>query len=92
MRLVRWFLACLALMIVAPSAHAADFDKGVAAYWSGNYETALQEFCPLAEEGDGSVQFNLGVLYAIGEGILAAHKRAHMWFNIARYNGDKKCR
>ena len=90
MRLVQWFLVYLAIMMVAPSAHAADFDKAVAAYGSGNYEVALQEFRPLAEQGIAEAQYNLGVMYGNGEGVLADYKRAHMWLNIARYNGLKK--
>jgi TPR repeat protein len=46
---------------------AQDFQKGLAAYQSGDYATALQEWTPLAEAGDASVQYNLGVTYRSGE-------------------------
>ena len=87
MRLVRWFWVCLALIMVAPSAHAADFGKGLAAYWSGNYETALQELRPLAEEGAASVQFYLGVMYENGKGVLQDYEQAVHWYRLAAEQG-----
>jgi|GEM_PF-2226666 len=39
---------------------AADFDKGLKAYKSGDYKAALAEWTPLAEQGDTSAQYNLG--------------------------------
>ena len=49
---------------------AADFDKGWEAYGTGDYETAL------AEQGDVSAQFMLGVMYDNGEGVLTDYIRA----------------
>ena len=88
MRLVQWFLVCLALMMVAPSAHAADFDKAVAAYRSGNYETALQELRPLAEQGIAEAQFNLGFMYRNGKGVLQDYEQAFHWYRLAAEQGD----
>jgi uncharacterized protein len=47
----------------AVSAQAQDFAKGLAAYETGDFATALKEWQPLAEQGDASAQFNLGVMY-----------------------------
>ena len=38
---------------------AQDFQKGVEAAQAGDYQTALQEWRPLAEQGDASAQFVL---------------------------------
>ena len=35
---------------------SADFQKGVAAYKSGDYASALREWEPLAEQGDADAQ------------------------------------
>ncbi len=59
--------ALLVGMAVPPA--WADFDAGVAAYDSGDYETAFREFKPLAEQGDAHAQFNLGYMYHKGEGV-----------------------
>ena len=43
-----------------------DYDNGVEAYNAGDYQTALQEWRPLAEQGDANAQTNLGVMYKNG--------------------------
>ena len=40
-----------------------DLDVGVAALDSEDYETALRELRPLAEQGDACAQYNLGLMY-----------------------------
>ena len=46
----------------------ADFQKGLDAYQSGDYATALKEWEPLAEQGNADAQYNLGVMYYQGKG------------------------
>jgi len=41
-----------------------------------------------AEQGNSNAQFNLGDMYALGEGVIQDNVYAHMWFNIAASNGD----
>ena len=63
---------CVTLVVLLGSAGmswSADFQKGVAAYNSGDYATALREWTPLAEQGDAIAQYNLGVSYDNGEGV-----------------------
>lgn len=54
----------------------ANFAKGFAAYKSGDYETALGEWMPLAEQGNANAQYNLGQMYNKGEGVLQNYKTA----------------
>ena len=61
-------LAVVALLFSAGSAWA-DYDDALAAYERGDYATALQEFRPLAEQGDAKAQFNLGFMYDNGKGV-----------------------
>ncbi len=64
---VRWETVMLALVVVLMAAPAwADFKAGVEAYERGDYETALTEFRPLAQQGVASVQFGLGFIYHQG--------------------------
>jgi TPR repeat protein len=42
---------------------AQDYQKGLDAYNAGDYGTALQEWRPLADQGDAWAQFNVGLLY-----------------------------
>ncbi len=64
-----------------------DFNKGVAAYESGDFATALGEFRPLAEQGDARAQFNLGVMYEKGRGVPQDDKIALKWFTLAAEQG-----
>ena len=66
----------------------ADFRAGLDAYESGDYETALREWRPLAEQGNAYAQYNLGLMYADGEGVPEDNVYAYMWWNIAASQGD----
>jgi TPR repeat protein len=79
----------LLTLLVETPAFSADFQKGYAAYKSGDYATTLREWTPLAEQGYAMAQFNLGAMYANGNGVIQDNVYAHMWFNIAASNGDK---
>ena len=82
---------CLVVALTFGSAHlalSADFDKGVAAWEGGDYETALHEWTPLAEQGDASAQYNLGALYFNGQGVTQDYAAALKWFTLAAEQGD----
>jgi TPR repeat protein len=81
------FLLCTA---VATPSMAQDFDKGWEAYQAGDYETALQEFLPLAAQGNVTAQFNLGVMYANGHGVIQDYAEAANWYRLAAEQGDTR--
>ena len=58
----------LLTLLVENPAFSADYQKGLDAYKSGDYATALREFRPLAEQGNAGAQNNLGVMYQNGVG------------------------
>jgi TPR repeat protein len=58
----------------------ADFAAGLAAYQKGNYEKAIEEWRPLADAGDSSAQFNIGLMYHDGQGVPQDFSRAAEWF------------
>ena len=76
------------LLLAASSSVAADFAAGVEAYERGDYATALREFRPLAEQGDAAAQFNLGLMYANGEGVPEDDIQAVFWWRQAAEQGD----
>ena len=83
------FLATLLIsfsLISFPS-WAADFKKGVFAYESGDYETALREWVPLAEQGDINAQTNLGFMYSEGQGVPQDYNTAVKWYTLAAEQG-----
>ena len=80
--------AIVALTLLLSVSVAADFYDGVAAYKAGDYKTAFNEFKPLAEQGVADAQFNLGVMYKNGRGVLQDDKEAVKWYTKAAEQGD----
>ena len=56
------------LMTLSSPVAAQDFQKGLAAAQAGDFATALQEWTPLADAGDATAQYNLGIMYRQGQG------------------------
>jgi TPR repeat protein len=73
----------LALTFFSLTAIAADFQAGLDAYNKGDYAAALKEWRPLAEQGDANSQYNLGLLYARGQGVPQDYKQALAWYQKA---------
>ena len=65
-----------------------DLDKGIAAYNQGDYATALRIWESLAKQGDAGAQFNLGVFYEKGEGVLQDYKTALKWYELSAIQGN----
>ena len=89
----------LLTLLVGNPAFSADFQKGLTAYESGDYATALREWKPLAEnKGFRSLfypkkevmiaQYNLGLMYDEGQGVPQDYKTAVKWFTLAAEQGD----
>lgn len=70
-------------LLLAPVSWGADFAKGQQAYDSGDYETAIAEWQPLAEAGDADGQFGMGLLYANGFGVPLDDMEALKWYGLA---------
>ena len=68
------------------SAHAG-FDEGEAAYKKQDYDTALKEWQPLAEQGDAWVQFRIGNMYDEGQGVKQDYTEAMKWYRKAAAQG-----
>ncbi len=84
-----WFALAVICWLALAGPASAGFDEGVAAYDRGDYETALREFRPLAEQGNADAQNALGWMYYIGWGVLQDYVQAHMLYNLAAAQGDK---
>ena len=81
---------CLTLAVLLGSlvtGCGADFDKGLDAAQSGDFATALREWKPLAEQGNASAQFNLGLMYRKGLGVPQDYKTAVKWYTLAAEQG-----
>lgn len=68
----------------------ADVQKGLEAYDIGDYETAMAECLPLAEEGNAEAQFCVGQMYANGFGVALDDAAALKWYGLAATGGSSK--
>ena len=74
------------LSLAAPVA-AGPYEDAAAAYNGGDYAAALRLLRPLANQGDAGAQFNLGLMYARGEGVPQNQAEAVNWFRLAADQG-----
>ena len=79
----------LLTLLVGNPAFSADFEKGLDAAQKGDFATALEEWKPLAEQGNADAQNSLGQMYDEGKGVVQDYVRAHMWWSIAASQGNK---
>jgi len=73
--------------LIGTSALSADFAKGLDAYQMGDFATAFEEWIPLAEQGDASAQYNLGVMYRNGDDVTQDYNSAINWYILAAEQG-----
>ena len=86
MRIHRYF-AAIVLLTLATASCADDFQKGLDAYNSADYETALAIWQPLAEAGDVGSQYGLGMMYGNGFGVNMDDALALKWYGLAADKG-----
>lgn len=70
------------------SVATSTFDESYAALSRGDYATALKGFRTLAERGDADAQYNLGAMYANGEGVARDYAEAERWYRMAAEQGN----
>ena len=79
-------LVCI-LLVIALFPARADFEKGVAAYQEGDFETAFAEFEKLANLGIVVAQTNLGYMYDEGRTVKQDFVESYKWFLLAAERG-----
>ncbi len=78
------------LALVLPLAAHAGFDEGVADYSVGDYTKAMEEFKPLADQGEVQAQYFVGFFYYRGYGVPADNAVAANWFRKAATQRDSR--
>jgi hypothetical protein len=76
----------LSLMLTGAAA-AGPLEDGITAAKRGNYATALRLLRPLAEQGRAFAQYNLGLMYAEGQGVRQDDAEAVKWYRLAAVQG-----
>lgn len=81
-------LSLLCVIAWAPAASRADtFDDALAAYRAGDYPKAAKLWKTLADQGDATAMFNLGVAYASGQGVSRDQDKAVAYYRKAAEKG-----
>jgi uncharacterized protein len=80
-------ILALVLALFTPGA-PADFNDGVVALMTGDYDAALTTFVPLAEASDHAyAQYFLARMYAAGQGVDQDLQTAAAWYRKAAEKG-----
>ena len=75
-KIIRTLLIGLMLTVSGDIVRAEPLEDSIAAFRSGDYATALRILRPLAEQGNAAAQFNLGSMYAHGQGVTLDYREA----------------
>ncbi len=67
----------------ANSLGTGDYEGGIAALEKQDYATAFKKLKTAATQGDAKAQFNLGVMYETGQGIVKDYAEAVFWYKLA---------
>ena len=76
------------LLAMASMKCVAGVSEGAKALIAKDYQTALKEFLPLANNGDASAQYFLGTMYDDGDGVPQDDSQAVDWYRKAAAQGD----
>ena len=87
MKLKRAIAAIVLVSAFAAPVAAGTFEDAVDAHARGDYAKALRLIRPLANDGDASAQFNLGLMYLTGQGVQQDSAAAALWFRKAAEQG-----
>ena len=86
---------CLTLVILVGSVGCdngsnigLDFEKGLTAYKSGDYTTALRIWEPLADQGFAPAQYSVGSMYENAKGVPKNDETAAKWYTLAAEQGE----
>src|SRR6476620_8819456 len=81
-------VAVILILSLAAQVAADPLDDGTIAYNRGDYATALRLFeQSAADKGSAIAQFNIGIMYANGQGVAQNYSEAVKWYGLAANQG-----
>ena len=78
----------LVFILLAQVAYADEVQEGLKALNRGDYKNAFEIWKPLAEKGNSTAQFNLGLMYDKGDGVRQNFSKAVKWYRLAAKQGN----
>jgi TPR repeat protein len=83
-------LLLLGLVLLWPVAVLAGLQASLEGHQRDGFTKTIREWRSLAEAGDASAQYNLGVIYDFGKGVPEDDAESAKWFRLAAEQGDAK--
>jgi clan AA aspartic protease (TIGR02281 family) len=80
--------ALLTLLAIAEAAAGGPLEDAFTDYQRGDYAHALRLLRPLADQGNATAQFNLGLMYSRGKGIPQNYPEAAKWYRLSAAQGN----
>lgn len=80
------YLLCVALLLPVTGV-AASLDEAKAAVDAGKFAQAAAIYRELAAAGDAKAQYNLGLMYARGDGVAENPQEAMKWYRLSAEQG-----
>jgi hypothetical protein len=84
----RFLIFPITIILLSATPVYADFAMGVNAYKNGDFETALKEWRPLADQGFADAQWALASMYHYGDGVSQDFNTAFRWYRLAAEQGN----
>jgi hypothetical protein len=84
----RLYIPTITFILLFGTPAYADFATGVTAYKNGDFETALKEWRPLADQGYADAQWALASMYQYGDGVRQNYGTAFRWYKLAAEQGN----
>ena len=78
----------LVFIFLVQVAYADEVKEGLKALNRGDYKVAFKKWKPLAEKGNSTAQFNLGLMYDKGDGVRQNFPKAVRWYRLAAKQGN----
>jgi len=75
-------------LLLVPALGRADFQAGADAYLNMDYDTALAQLRPLAEQGNAKAQHILGEMYLYGYGVPEDKSEGIRWYQLSATQGN----
>jgi cell division septation protein DedD len=82
--------AILLVGSVGYTAAAPDVKSGIDRWMAQDFEGAVAQWRPLADQGNADAQFNLGQAYKLGRGVPVDLKLAQSWYQKAAQQGHEQ--
>ena len=76
------------MLLVSTFLWSDNFEQAVNDYNSGSYIKALNTFFELAKSGDAEAQYNVGIIYANGQGAKKDMAQAMQWYEKSAEQGN----